>query len=417
MQEKAAVRRGPMRSITDTTGGSSGIIRGRLIPSPDAPNHPVLSTTAFTPSAGAPVPSILDTGRHVALTSGRYAIALAAELLGFEPGDEILLPAYHCSSMVDPMLKAGAKPVFYRIHPDLSVDLDHVARLTGPRTRALLAVNYFGFPQDLPTLRSHCDDAGILLVEDCAHCFFGAVAGRPVGSFGDFAIGSYWKFFPVIDGGCLVIRDESLAGPTVTHENFYADLKTAYNTLEQAINYNRLWLLQPFVMVAEACKNLLRDKRPIGASDEANEYHEIDGDGFGFDPARTHVAMTRTSQAIVSSLSFHRVVTKRRQHYRRFLAELNGLTNGRPLLNDIGDDVVPYVFPLYLDNLEGVFPRLEDAAVPMQRFGQFLYEDVTPDVCPVTSDYSRNVIQLPCHQELTDGEMTSIIQRTRDIVR
>jgi dTDP-4-amino-4,6-dideoxygalactose transaminase len=87
------------------------------------------------------------------------------------------------------------------------------------------------------------------------------------------------------------------------------------------------------------------------------------------------------------------------------------------LLADIGDHVVPYVFPLYLDHMDTVFPRLEDAAIPMQRFGQFLYGDVTPDVCRVTDDYSRNVIQLPCHQELTDDEISSIIQRTRDIVR
>jgi dTDP-4-amino-4,6-dideoxygalactose transaminase len=417
MQEKAAIRRGPMRSITDSAGGSNGIVRGRLIPSPDAPNHPVLSTAAFTPGAGRTVPSILDSGRHVELTSGRYAIALAAELLGFRPGDEILLPAYHCSSMVDPMLKAGAKPVFYRVQSDLSVDLNHVEELTGNRTRALLAVNYFGFPQDLLALRAYCDAAGILLVEDCAHCFFGTVAGRPVGSFGDFAVGSYWKFFPVIEGGCLVIRNPDLPMPDVARDNVYMDLKTAYNTLEQAINYNRLWLLQPFVMAAEACKNVIRNKRPAGITDETAVYHEIDGDGFSFDPDRIHTAMTRTTQAVVSWLSFGRVTAKRRQHYRRMLDGLGDLANGRPLLGDIGDNVVPYVFPFYVDRMDAAFPRLEDAAVPMQRFGQFLYEDVTPETCAVTADYSRNVIQLPCHQELTDGELESIIQRTREIVR
>jgi hypothetical protein len=170
-------------------------------------------------------------------------------------------------------------------------------------------------------------------------------------------------------------------------------------------------------MAAEACKNVIRNKRPAGITDETAVYHEIDGDGFSFDPDRIHTAMTRTTQAVVSWLSFGRVTAKRRQHYRRMLDGLGDLANGRPLLGDIGDNVVPYVFPFYVDRMDAAFPRLEDAAVPMQRFGQFLYEDVTPETCAVTADYSRNVIQLPCHQELTDGELESIIQRTREIVR
>ncbi len=410
-----------MRSITDSEGNSHEIVQGRLIPSPDVPNHPVLSTQALFQRIRSATPSILDSGHHVEVTSGRYAIALAAEIINFRDGDEILLPAYHCSSMIDPMLNVGARPVFYKINRDLSVNLEHLKQQVGTQTRALLAVNYFGFPQNLQVLRDFCDDEGILLIEDCAHCFFGASNGRPVGSYGDFAIGSYWKFFPVLDGGCLVIRDDSLATPGVEAQSPYVDLKTVYNTLEHAINYNRMWLLQPAFMALETFRTLFRRdgvklRTNVSEWPADEDIHYVEDDGFEFDAERTHLAMTRTSQTLISCLSFGRAIERRRENYRAFLRALDSLSNGRPLIKDLADGVVPYVFPLYLDDMRSVFPRLEDAAVPMQRFGQFLYEGVTPDLCPVTDDFSKNVIQLPCHQELTDNEIDSIVQRTRDIV-
>ncbi len=72
--------------------------------------------------------------------------------------------------------------------------------------------------------------------------------------------------------------------------------------------------------------------------------------------------------------------------------------------------------PFRVDRLEDVFPRLEDAALPMQRYGQFLWDGVDETVCPVSVDMSRHLIQLACHQDLTDEELRRIAGAFREIV-
>ena len=74
--------------------------------------------------------------------------------------------------MVDPVVWRGVNAVFYRLHPDTSPDVDDIAHRLTSRTRAVLVVHYFGFPQPLEQLRAFCDAHVLILIEDCAHAFF-----------------------------------------------------------------------------------------------------------------------------------------------------------------------------------------------------------------------------------------------------
>jgi len=67
------------------------------------------------------------------------------------------------------------------------------------------------------------------------------------------------------------------------------------------------------------------------------------------------------------------------------------------------------MFPIWVDNLNSVFPQLEDAAIPMQRFGQFLDKKIDDSVCENSVLFSRHLLQLPCHQDLWDSEIDWII--------
>src|SRR5262245_25760167 len=177
------------------------------------PIAPVLRSRSLSTSHANPLQTLLDTDRCVLTTSGRAALALAFEELRIGPGDEVLLPAYHCVAMVGPIRACGATPVFYRLQRDLSIDLEHVDTLLSSRTRCILTVNFFGFPAGLRGVRERCDARTIALIEDSAHAFYGGAAQEPIGRMGDFAIGSLMKFFPLSDGGCLVSFRRALAPP------------------------------------------------------------------------------------------------------------------------------------------------------------------------------------------------------------
>src|SRR6476646_6865713 len=99
-------------------------------PKPRIPTLPVLSLESLSNTESRHIPSVLDAKGIKFVTSGRIAIALALLQMKIGKDDQVLLPAYHCSSMVEPVIWANAVPIFYKIRPDTSVDLDDIrARL------------------------------------------------------------------------------------------------------------------------------------------------------------------------------------------------------------------------------------------------------------------------------------------------
>ena len=62
-------------------------------------------------------------------------------------------------------------------------------------------IHYLGFPQDAPGWLRWCRERGLLLIEDAAQAWLASVGGRPLGSFGDMAIFSFYKAVGVPEGG------------------------------------------------------------------------------------------------------------------------------------------------------------------------------------------------------------------------
>jgi dTDP-4-amino-4,6-dideoxygalactose transaminase len=396
------------------------MVEGRMevYPEPRIPQHTVLSSGTFSGERpGEHVASILDAGAVKFVTSGRVGIALALKHIGAGRGDTILVPAYHCSSMVEPVLWAGARPVFYRVHEDASVDVADVRAKIDPATKALLVTHYFGFHQDMPTLRALCDEAGIALIEDCAHAFFGNVAGGPPGWYGDYAIASSMKFFPVIDGGCLVSSRRSLGGIRIVRAGLGFQLKAAINTVEEALHYGRLvrlgMLLKLPFRIKDALWRALKSLAPEGTA--RNMAPAASSGGHEFDAAWIDKRMSVTSQLIMGWASKSRIIRRRRKNYRRMLDALSDLPGGRPLFRELPDDVVPYVFPMVVDDPQRAFPALKRLGVPILRWEQ-LFEGVDDSVCPVSVRFSRCLLQFPCHEELKPEELEWMIAQIRSVL-
>ena len=209
-------------------------------PKPCIPTSPVLSFTSFSGDKHQHVPSVLDAGSAEFVTSGTIAIALALQQMKIGKNDKVLLPAYHCISMVEPVVQANAIPVFYKINADTSVDLDDIQARLDRSTKLLLITHYFGFPQDLSKLRFFCDKHNILMLEDCAHAFFGEYNKRPLGSFGDYAIASTMKFFPTSEGGCLVSSHHPITSLHLKSAGVVFEVKAALDALERGFEYGRM---------------------------------------------------------------------------------------------------------------------------------------------------------------------------------
>jgi len=140
----------------------------------------------------------------------RNAICHGLRALGVSPGDTILVPSFHCASVVEPIISYGANVRFFNIRRDLSPDFRDIEAKIDSKVRAVLAIHYFGFPQPIQRLMELCRAHHLYLVEDCAHVLTGDVNGTALGTVGDISIFSWRKFLPLFDGGQLVINNPKL---------------------------------------------------------------------------------------------------------------------------------------------------------------------------------------------------------------
>ena len=101
------------------------------------------------------------------------------------------------------------------------------------------------------SIRALCDERKIVLIEDCAHAFFGSVDSWPVGSVGDYSIASPKKFFPLCEGGLLVSRAKSVSGIEATRPGWAGSLRMAFDLVDLAAQYGRLRRLAPAIAAAK----------------------------------------------------------------------------------------------------------------------------------------------------------------------
>lgn len=139
---------------------------------------------------------------------GRNALAEALTLAD-AAGGRVLLPTFICRDLLSAVAAAGAEPVFYGVKADLSPNEDPAR---WPDARAVLAVDYFGFPQDLAPFEAYARRCGALLIEDAAHALFSRDAeGRLLGTRAPLGILSPRKSLPLPNGGALLANDAALA--------------------------------------------------------------------------------------------------------------------------------------------------------------------------------------------------------------
>jgi len=391
-------------------------------PKPRIPTSPVLSLASFSTAKHQHVPSVLDAGGAKFVTSGKRAIALALQQMKIGKNDKVLLPAYHCIAMVEPVIWVKATPVFYKINSDTPVDLDDIqARLDGS-TKLLLVVHYFGFPQNLPKICIFCDEHNILLLEDCAHSFFGEYDGRSLGSFGDYAIASIIKFFPTSEGGCLVSSRHPTSSLHLESAGVGFEMKAALNALERGFEYGRLGFLQKLIYLPMWFKNFIWELVKKRVSSENIDFGPrasfgpgaSDG-GFAIEERWRNKKSSFFSQYLTKRVSQTRIATSRRENYIALLEALTGLPGCHPLFARLPDGVIPYVFPLIVAEPEKFFKPLKNLGIPVIRFGEFLWQSIEANICPVSISLSRQVFQFPCHQELTPAELDWMIREIRGV--
>jgi hypothetical protein len=132
----------------------------------------------------------------------RHAFRELLRVLKIGPQDAVYIPSFICRDMLSPINDCGAEVIFYEVDLKLRAKLNFSVK-----AKLVLAVNYFGFAQDLHPFHEYCKKNGALLVEDNAHGLFSRdQKGNLLGSRGDFGLLSIRKTVFLPNGAALLVN-------------------------------------------------------------------------------------------------------------------------------------------------------------------------------------------------------------------
>jgi dTDP-4-amino-4,6-dideoxygalactose transaminase len=165
------------------------------------------------PSANAEL--FPESYRPLLLNSGTAALSLAMSIAASTAksgSPEVILPAYGCPDLLAAAYYAGLQPVLVDIQADSPrYQAAALCAAITSNTVAIVAVNFLGIAEDLPSLRKLCDTNELVLIEDNAQYF--PIESTISSYVGDLVVHSFGRGKPIsqVGGGALLLRS-SMAG-------------------------------------------------------------------------------------------------------------------------------------------------------------------------------------------------------------
>lgn len=266
----------------------------------------------------------------------RHALVAGLRCIGVEEGDKILLPSFICRDLLSSIHAVNAVPIYYDVDKklELSQKPDDL-----PNCKAIIAVNYFGFPQKLNSFKKYCIRTDAVLIEDNAHGLFGRDEdGSLLGCRGDIGIFSLRKTISTPNGAALVVTNSKYTSKLESQIEFKRTLRLSF------ISKNILRSLLPLIRIRGVMflTFAIRYIRKILTG------HEIPPST----PNAEIVLPTCCSAPSLDLLPLLNVVDvseeilRRRELYIWLDSRLRGM-NCKPVYANLPEGVVPYCYPFY----------------------------------------------------------------------
>jgi perosamine synthetase len=315
----------------------------------------------------------------VAVTSGTAGLHLLCHGLGLGPGDEVITSPISFVATANCFILEGAAPVFADVDAStLNVDPAAVEAAITPRTRAIVAVDMFGYPCELDEIRAIAERHGLAVIADSAEALGAEYKGRPVGSHGVPAVFGFYPNKQLTTGE---------GGVAVTHSE------------DEAL--------------------LLRSLRNQGRSYESRWFHHVRV-GFNYRFTDLQAALGIAQLEKLDEILALRAAAAAR--YTGLLRGIEGLELPHPDDADHTRSWFVYVvrLPLGVD-FDGVLERMSEAGVeaghyvPCVHLQPYMREryGFGEGMCPIAEDAAARSLALPFYPAIEPGDQERVVETLR----
>lgn len=164
------------------------------------------------------------------VTNGTSALFMALYALDIKEGDEVVVPTYTCTAVINAVNLIGAKPIlcdndFHGSNPGIGSIKNKITS----KTKAVIITHTFGFPVDVDRIK----DLGIPIIEDCCQALGAIYDEMYVGNRGDIAVYSFYasKMISTGYGGMIITKNQTYASRIEDYLDFDCrpDYKPRFN--------------------------------------------------------------------------------------------------------------------------------------------------------------------------------------------
>ncbi len=314
----------------------------------------------------------------VSCANGTDALQLALLAKGIGPGDAVFVPDLTFFASAEMIAAVGATPVFVDIDTgtfnmcpkSLQSAIERIKSEGNLVPKAVMTVDLFGLPADYPAISTLCKEHGLVLIEDGAQGFGGAIDKKKACSFADIATTSFFPAKPLGcygDGGAVFTSDKDTAD-LLCSLRVHGKGEDKYNNVRIGMN-SRLDTVQAAVLLVKLrafIKHELEDVNKV-----AQRYTER---------LESLVAVPRVPSGCFSSWAQYSILLKSEE-------ERDGL---RAHLQQKGIPTMIY------------FPK------PMHAQTAFAYLKDDGKHCPNACDVSHRVLALPMGPYLTQQDQDAV---------
>jgi perosamine synthetase len=308
----------------------------------------------------------------------------------------VLAPDYHMGNELRAIRAAGAQVEFYAVDRNGRPNLHALSQQAERGADVLFTIHYAGWPQPVGELRTLCDRHGLQLVEDCAMALLSEVEGRPLGSFGDYAVFCLYKTLPVLDGGLLV-----------QNRHAFSELDhLPMRRIGRAFEVGRaleLWIESTRSRAPRIGAVLAGGKRRLGGLLTALRVERVPVGDIGFKAENADIAMSNWSERLLDRLDYAAIVRQRRRNFS-LLAELLAASGIGPW-RELEPGVCPLFFPLLVTDKPEASHRLRTGGVIATELWNEGDPVSTALEGPGARFLRRHLLELPIHQDVKEAQI------------
>jgi dTDP-4-amino-4,6-dideoxygalactose transaminase len=340
-------------------------------------------------SPGIPFPLGCSTSTYFYVA--RNGIYHLMRLLESENSRIVLAPDYHHGNEIYAMKAAGMKLRYYPVKKNLDIDLNVLADLCDvePKPRVLYVTHFIGWPQPMNEIQALCREKDLILIEDCALSFMSTFEGKPLGTFGAYAVFCLYKTLPLPNGGVLV------ANNSTSPNGFTLRSCSALSLGGSSVELILRWIRSRYETGGRA---LFAMKRVAGRTLDATNVRRAPVGDTGFDVSAANTGMSPICHTMLRRFQYNRIKETRRRNFRILEDRFRGSV--ALLDKTLADGVCPLFFPLLVKDKQAAASALTRRGIETVEF----WNSGDPESHRAGSPaaYLRDhLLEIPIHQDVT----------------